>query len=198
MTQYLPPLRRTLTVTHVEGCPANVPEEEDTLMPRSLETIPSLASASAPSATVGLKMSSSPSSGFEPLTERHCLELFDDVVVVDAPEFPELPVDVEKFDLGGDWAIVTVVFCPSLTEVYWARYVRFFERFSLFVSAMRLSGETARPDAGSAGTRTRARGPRRRSWPRRGFACQNGSPHPSTGGASANLQRKTAPGASVG
>jgi hypothetical protein len=32
-----------------------------------------------------------------------------------------LPVDVEKFDLGGDWAIVTVVFCPALTEVYWAR-----------------------------------------------------------------------------
>jgi hypothetical protein len=67
-----------------------------------------------------------------------------------------LPVDVEKFDLGGDWAIVTVVFCPSLTEVYWARYVRFFERLMLFVSALRLSGETARPDAGSAGTRTRA------------------------------------------
>ena len=100
MTQYLPPLARTLTVTHVEGCPANVPEEEDTLMPRSLETIPSLASASAPSATVGLKMSSSPSSGFEPLTERHCMELFDEVVLVvaDAPEFPELP-EFPEFDV---------------------------------------------------------------------------------------------------
>jgi len=93
VTQYLPPLARTVTVTHVEGCPANVPEEDDTLMPRSLETIPSLASASAPSATVGLKMSSSPRSGLEPLTERHCMDLLHEIVlvVVDAPELPELP-----------------------------------------------------------------------------------------------------------
>src|ERR1039458_2743005 len=84
---------------HVEGCPANVPEEDDTLMPRSLETIPSLASASAPSATVGLKMSSSPRSELEPLTERHCKELLDEVVlvVVDAPELPELP-EFPEFD----------------------------------------------------------------------------------------------------
>jgi hypothetical protein len=32
-----------------------------------------------------------------------------------------MPLDVEKLDFGGDWAMVTVVFCPPLTEVYWAR-----------------------------------------------------------------------------
>ena len=97
VTQYLPPLPRTVTVTQVEGCPAKVAEEEDTLIPRSVEARPSLASARAPSATVGLKMSSSPSSGLEPLTDRHCSGLADVAVVVDGePEFPEFPeLDVE-------------------------------------------------------------------------------------------------------
>ena len=31
-----------------------------------------------------------------------------------------LPPDDEKFDFGGAWAIVTVVFCPLLTDVYCA------------------------------------------------------------------------------
>ncbi len=71
-----------------------------------------------------------------------------------------LPVEVEKLDFGGDWAIVTVVCCPSLSEVYWARYVKVFARLMLLVSALTLSGDTARPDAGSSGTRTRAPRPR--------------------------------------
>ena len=68
-------------------------------MPRSLETRPSLASESAPRATAGLKRSSTPSSGLEPLTERHWTELLAVVLVVEAaPELPELP-ELPEFDV---------------------------------------------------------------------------------------------------
>ena len=51
-----------------------------------------------------------------------------------------LPLEVVKFDLGGDWAMVTVVFWPLVNEVYWARYVRFLAWLMLLVRALTFSG----------------------------------------------------------
>ena len=93
MTQYLPLLPRTVTVTQVEGWPAKVADDDDTLMPSNLETRPCLASPRAPNATAGLKMFSRPSNGLAPLTEMHCSELLDVVVVDEVPEFPEFEVE---------------------------------------------------------------------------------------------------------
>ena len=70
-----------------------------------------------------------------------------------------LPLEVVKFDLGGDWAMVTVVFWPLLNEVYWARYVRLLAWLMLLVSALTFSGEFLAA-AGSAGERATAPRPR--------------------------------------
>jgi hypothetical protein len=47
-----------------------------------------------------------------------------------------VPVDVEKFDFGGDCAMVTVLVWPFSTDVYVAWYVRFLARLMLLVSAL--------------------------------------------------------------
>jgi len=47
VTQYFPPFLCALTMTHVDGCPAMVSVDEDTLMPSTLETMPDFASAKA-------------------------------------------------------------------------------------------------------------------------------------------------------
>lgn len=70
-----------------------------------------------------------------------------------------LPLEVVKFDLGGDWAMVTVVFWPLVNEVYWARYVRLLAWLMLLVRALTFSGEFLAA-AGSAGERARAARPR--------------------------------------
>ncbi len=70
-----------------------------------------------------------------------------------------LPLELVKFDLGGDCAMVTVVFWPLLNDVYWARYVRFLAWLMLFVRALTFSGEFFAA-AGSAGDSATAPRPR--------------------------------------
>ena len=83
----MPPFLRTVTVMQVDGCPAKVWLEEDTLTPRALETRPSFAWAKALSATAGLNRSSIASSGLVPWKARHCC--------VDEPDEADEPDDAD-------------------------------------------------------------------------------------------------------
>src|SRR6516162_2328406 len=93
VTQYFPPFLCAVTVTHVEGCPAMVSLDEDTLMPSTLDKMPDFASAKALSATAGLTRSSRASKGFEPWILTHCCleDEADEELDPELPELPELP-----------------------------------------------------------------------------------------------------------
>ena len=100
VTQYLAALPRTLTLTQLEGCPAKVAVEYETLIPRARATMVWLACPRALRAMAGLKASSRPSNGLEPLDEMQVtVPLLELPELPEFPEFPELPALPELAEL---------------------------------------------------------------------------------------------------